>query len=115
MALFRVSSPYHLSFFTQLNILKTNHHSGFTKSIFRELYAETLFFEEIPAFAPVASWVTNNQQERPHIMLTLRHEATVDERLLRGELLTIVAAMNRRLSFRYFRRHAVAPVRMKSF
>ena len=76
------------------------------------MYADTLFLEENPSFAPVASWVTNNQQEMPHIMLTLRHEATVDERLLRGELLTIVAAMNSRLSFRYFRRHVVAPVRI---
>ena len=76
------------------------------------MYADTLFLEENPPFAPVASWVTNNQQERPHIMLTLRHDATVDERLLRGELLTIVAAMNSRLSFRYFKRHVIAPVRI---
>ena len=76
------------------------------------MYADTLFLEENPSFAPVASWVTINQQEWPHIMLTLRHEATVDDRLLRGELLTIVAAMNSRLSFRYFRRHVVAPVRI---
>lgn len=84
----------------------------FMKSIFVPSYTETLFFESDPSFAPVASWATKDQPNRPHIMFTMRStaEPTPDEQLLRGELLAIMAAMISRMSFRMFQKHAVVPV-----
>lgn len=85
------------------------------RSVFKEDYLDTLFFEQNPSFSPDASWVTNNQQERPHIIFTMKHDVTGDERLLRGELLAIVAAMSSRMRFPKFDRHAVVPVSTKFF
>lgn len=82
----------------------------FIKSIFRQHYLDTLFFERDPPFSPAASWVTVYQQGKLHITLTLKHEARGDVRLLRGELFAIMAAISSRISFKHFERHAVVPV-----
>lgn len=86
---------------------------GFLKSIFRPRYLEALFFENDPSFAPVASWITKDQAKQPHIMLTMRNETVLkegDERILRGELMALTAAICSRMVFPHFKQHAVIPV-----
>ena len=83
------------------------------KSIFRRRYADPLFFEYDPSFAPVASWTTKNQAKQPHIMLTMRNETVLrvgDDRILRGELMALTAAICSRMAFHHFKQHAVIPV-----
>ena len=83
---------------------------GFLKSIFRPRYLDALFFENDPSFAPVASWTTKDQAKQPHIMLTMRNETVGDDRLLRGELMALTAAICSRMAFHHFKQNAVIPV-----
>lgn len=66
---------------------------GLTKRMLLAHYRNTIFYSDNPRFYPTFSWESKNRQAHPHIMFTIKHDLTGDERLLRGEVLSILATM----------------------
>jgi hypothetical protein len=67
-----------------------------------------------PEWSPVSFWKIKHDLEvdYPHVTLTMQHglDAGEDERLLRGEVLTILAIMRTRLEVPLLKDHLVIPV-----
>jgi hypothetical protein len=59
-------------------------------------------------FHPTYVWL--DRQGHPHVMFCLRNDYESDERLLRAELLAIVAVMLTRLRHPFFESHSIIPV-----
>lgn len=79
---------------------------------FSRILSETCFLTRNPTWYPYKALRLPNSEGLPHTMFFLAHEIPGDERkLLRGEVLAIVAAIKMRLSLPRLSSHPIIPVR----
>ena len=68
------------------------------------------FSSHEPSWQPEDAFAPRGGARYPHVMLTMWHGLEDEERLLTGEVMTIVAAMKTHLGFPQTESHVVAPV-----
>ena len=82
------------------------------EEIFEDSFRDVLFDERNPTWYPYKALRLPNSEGLPHTMFFLAHEIPGDGRkLLRGEVLAIVAAIKMRLSLPRLSSHPIIPVR----
>ena len=59
----------------------------------------------------VGIWERRDAKYKPHLMFGLRHDLVNDERLLRVEVLAILAAIKSRMESVVLQKHVIVPVR----
>ncbi|RLL93681.1 hypothetical protein CFD26_103290 [Aspergillus turcosus] len=88
--------------------------SDFSKCIFHDVFDDELLHSG--KWRPNDAWRARSALSKPHVMFTLVHEyPSVDNKLLRGEVLAILATMLTRLTSNEYRDHTVIPVLVLSF
>lgn len=84
-------------------------YSDFSKCIFHDVFDDELLHSG--KWRPNDAWRARSALSKPHVMFTLVHEyPSVDNKLLRGEVLAILATMLTRLISNEYRDHTVIPV-----
>ncbi|QKX58656.1 uncharacterized protein TRUGW13939_05783 [Talaromyces rugulosus] len=53
--------------------------------------------------------------KKPHIMLAVKHNVAGDERLLKGDVLVILAALKTRMEWAKLQKHIIIPIMLFSF
>lgn len=82
------------------------------EDIFEDYFRDQLFGERNPTWYPHEALMLPSSEGLPHTMFFLAHEVPgVEGKLLRGEVLVIVAAINTRLSLPTLSSHPIIPVR----
>ncbi|OJJ29742.1 hypothetical protein ASPWEDRAFT_32980 [Aspergillus wentii DTO 134E9] len=83
---------------------------GFSYALFKEQNMDTIFIEPSHTFNPAGAWeVKGKYKHKPHLIFTMKHDIIGDVRLLRGEVLAIIAALRSRLVPDMFKEHLVIP------
>ncbi|GFF42940.1 hypothetical protein IFM58399_06781 [Aspergillus lentulus] len=88
--------------------------SDFSKCILHEIFEDELFHSL--KWHPNDAWRARFALSKPHVMFTLIHEYPSDDnKLLRGEVLAILATILTRLTSNEYQDHTVIPVQVLSF
>jgi hypothetical protein len=83
-------------------------YSDFSKCILHDVFEDELFHSL--KWHPNIAWRARYASSKPHVMFTLIHEFPSDDnKLLRGEVLAILATMLTRLTSDAYRDHTVIP------
>lgn len=82
-------------------------------SIFAESFHDTVFLSDNPPWSPIAAYI-DESGDKPHAMLTTRHDIDGTEDILRREALAITAAMITRLKAFSTKEHVYIPVSILS-
>lgn len=81
------------------------------EDIFEDYFRDQLFGERNPTWYPHEALRLPSSEGLPHTMFFLAHDIPgVEGKLLRGEVLAIVAAIKTRLSLRSLMGHCIIPV-----
>ena len=81
------------------------------EEIFEPSFRDPLFDERNPTWYPYKALRLHHSKKLPHTMFFLAHRIPgVEGKLLRGEVLAIVAAIKTRLSLRSLMGHCIIPV-----
>ncbi|KAI9926152.1 hypothetical protein MW887_004615 [Aspergillus wentii] len=92
------------------------HQEGFTERVFKDDYWDSTFSGVYSRFCATGVWESRGPGEKaPHVILLLKNDLVKEDKLLRGELLIILAAMETRLTHDMFKKHLVIPVTVLSF
>ncbi|KAE8404816.1 hypothetical protein BDV37DRAFT_282352 [Aspergillus pseudonomiae] len=88
---------------------------GLSKCMLDAAFHYQTFYSEHPRYSPVHAWEFKNREEKPHLMLSLKHGIAHEDKILRGELLTILAIMQSRMPWPMFKDHVIVPIMLFSF
>ncbi|KAI9927196.1 hypothetical protein MW887_003580 [Aspergillus wentii] len=88
-------------------LTKWLYRDGFTKSMLRRRYYHSVYSS---TFRPLGSLTAHHPYENHYLILAIKHGIIGDDRLLKGEVLVIAAAMSSRMTCETFENHMPIPV-----